>query len=174
MVHILAARRSYQYAAGHSFHPPCPFSIMGHSSRTVFFSTTSYALVSSFTLRASLHTTSLFLAWVFAPHNRLPEVVICSPSHPTKYSPIVQSCYSSPDHRLTLVFCRVLCSRPFTARIVNHLHTPIVHTYALVVIMSFISTPNQLVIGLSFPHFLFTENTSVNDLYHSLPYPFQR
>jgi hypothetical protein len=147
MVHILAARGSCQYAAGHGFHSPA-LVLLWDILLAVFFPYNIICILPCVPPHCvSPFTPQAFFGLNFCSLQPSSGVVICSPSHTTKYSRIVQSCYSSLDHRLTLVFRRVLCSRPFAVCIVNRLHTPIVHTYALVVplIMSLISTPNQSV-----------------------------
>jgi hypothetical protein len=144
MVRILAARRSRPYAAGHGFHSLCPYSILGHFISHSLFSHHIICIlprVSPFALQALFGLT-------FCPYNRPTEVVICSPSHNTHYSRIVQSCYSSPDRRLTLAFRCVLCSPHDHLRFISSIACTLpLHTYAsvLLLIMSHHSTATQSV-----------------------------
>jgi hypothetical protein len=152
MVHILAARRTCQYAAGQGFHSQRPYSIMGLSSRTVFFSPPPHYI--HFTLCPSSCRKPVLLDFCL---QLSPEVVICSPSHTTHYSHIVQSCYPSPDHRLTLVFRRVLFSHDHCGLYRQSL-APSHRTYICISSSAYYVTsyplPISWLIGLSFTNFL--------------------
>lgn len=128
MVHILAARRTCQYAAGQGFHSQRPYSIMGLSSRTVFF--LPHHIIYTLPCVPLRAASPFCLTFVYNCLPRLLYVALRTPHT------IPTSCSRAIPRQITglLSYFVVYCSLTTIAVcIVNRLHPPIVHIYALVV-----------------------------------------
>jgi len=94
----------------------------------------------------------------------LPRLLYVALRTTTHFLHIVQSCYFSPDHRLTLVFCRVLCSLHDHLRFVSSIACTPHRTYICITSSTLLchsfSLPDK--IGLSLSH-LSVHRTTYNN-----------